>query len=135
MTTTTRYETEEIDRGYQTGVVERVYVDNGEFEYEIDAFVGNIDYVKLGNAGGNSAHKNYNSPYSDIDWLGHYTVDVILNREDNDRVTEEFFNLKDAVDFYLSFPRYGPNSYAQKVIYQERELSNGARDSNVVRYA
>lgn len=134
--TTTTYETELVERGYQNGMFENVTVKIGtEYEYTVSSFVGRIDYVKLGNAGGNSAHKDYSSVYSVIDWLGHYTVDVILNREDNDRVTREFYNLYDAVEFYNIFPRDGPNGYAQKVIYQERELSDGSRDWSVVRYA
>lgn len=131
--TTTTYITETHKNAYMDGEFEKVLVDNGKFDYTIDAFVGKIDYVKRDEIAGHGNHKDESDPYSVIDWLGHYTVCVYLNTEDRDGdVVREFYNLKDAVDFYLSFER---GVYCEKVIYQERELRNGARDSNVVTYA
>ena len=129
--TTTTYTEEQVERDYQKGFFETVTVDNGKYEYTIDAFVGKIDYVVLGRHTP-TAHRNYDSPYSVVDWLGHYTVVIHTNDEDVTTIVKEFYNLKDAVDFYLSFER---GSYCQKVIYQERELRNGAHDDNVVIYA
>ena len=130
MTTTTYTETE-CDRDYQKGFFETVTINNGKYEYAIDAFVGKIDYVVLGRHT-HTVHKNYDSPYSVVDWLGHYTVVIFPNDEDVTRIAKEFYNLKDAVDFYLAFER---GSYCEKVIYQERELRNGEHDHNVVTYA
>lgn len=131
--TTTTYESEFVERGYQSGEFENVTVrTDAGYEYTVTSFVGRIDYVKLGNAGGNSAHKDYNSAYSVIEWLGEYEVSVWLNRADVDHVTKTFYNLKDAVDFYLSFKF---SEICEKVIYQARQLYDGSRDWSVVRYA
>ena len=129
---TTTYTTETRKNAYMDGEFEKVVVDNGEFDYTIDAFVGKIDYVKRDEVAGHPGRLDPANPYSVIDWLGHYTVSVFLNDEQVEKVTKEFYNLKDAVDFYLGFER---GVYCEKVIYQERELRNGARDSNVVTYA
>ena len=131
--TTTTYTTEVCNRGYMNGSFEYVTVDNGKYEYTIDTFVGRIDYVKRETiARCANPHGNYESPYSVIDWLGDYTVVVHTNDEDTTRINKEFYNLKDAVDFYLSFER---GSYCEKVIYQKRQLGNGEYDHSVVTYA
>ena len=129
--TTTTYTVEVCNRRYMNGFFENVTVDNGK--YTIDAFVGRIDYVKRDAiAQCANPHKNYESPYTVIDWLGYYTVVVYTNDENTTKIHKEFYNLKDAVDFYLSFER---GSYCEKVIYQKRQLGNGEYDHNVVTYA
>lgn len=130
---TTTYTEEECDRGYMNGFFENVTVNKGEYEYTIDTFVGRIDYVKRDAiAQCANPHKNYESSYSVIDYLGCYIVVIYTNDENITKINKEFHNLKDAVDFYLSFER---GSYCEKVIYQERQLRNGEYDCNVVTYA
>lgn len=130
--TTTTYTEKECNREYQKGTFETVTVDNGVYEYTIEAFVGRIDYVIRDTVAGFGPRHDYDSPYSVIDWLGYYTVVMYTNDENVTRIEKEFYNLKDAVDFYLSF---GRGSYCEKVIYQQRQLNNDAYDYNVVTYA